>query len=123
MFSLEGNPFTVEGPSQYGFSADQERDDRRCTSFYQELQEEGMPDQTALRLTENYLSIFTARPQEVMEQSLASRMPHKAKHELAEEKDETKKGLGGQLSNRKEKTREGLQVLRRQVLLTKFALR
>ena len=80
-----------------------------AASFYQELQEAGMPDQTALRLTEDYVSIFTDRTQEVMEQALASGMLHKAKHEVAEEEKGTKKGLGDRFSNMKGKIRKAFR--------------
>ena len=81
-----------------------------AASFYEELQQVRMPDQTALKLTEDYVSIFTDRTQEVMAQALASRMLHKAKHEMAEEEKKTKKGLSDRFSNMKGKIRKAFRA-------------
>ena len=80
-----------------------------ATSFYGELREAGMPDRTALELTEDYVSIFTDRPEEVMEQVIATRMFHKAETEPVEEEKRSEKGLSGLFSNVKEKVRKAFR--------------
>ena len=83
-----------------------------AASFYEEMHEAGMPDRTALKLTEDYVSVFTNRAQEVMEQAIGTETLHKARTEIAGKERETGKGLSDRFVKVKDKMKKTFRLSR-----------
>jgi len=83
-----------------------------ASSFYKELYEAGIPDRTALKLTEDYVLVFTNRAQEVMEQAVGIETLHKARTEIAGKERETRKGLSDRFLEVKDKMKKTFRLSR-----------
>ena len=83
-----------------------------AASFYEELNEAGIPDRTALKLTEDYVSVFTNRAQEVVEQAIGTETLHKARTEIAGKERETRKGLSDRFLEVKDKIKKAFMLSR-----------
>ena len=83
-----------------------------AASFYEELHDAGIPDRTALKLTEDYVSVFTNRAQEVMEQAIGTETLHKARTEIAGKERETRKRLSDRFLEVKDKIKKTFRLSR-----------
>ena len=83
-----------------------------AAAFYEELHEAGIPDRTALKLTEDYVSVFTNRAQEVMEQAIGTETLHKARTEIAGKEWETRKRLSDRFLKVKDKMKKAFRLSR-----------
>ena len=66
-------PALIKGIVGSVFSEESGRDmGKAAGAFYKELKESGMPDETAVKMTENYISVFTSLG-DIMKSSTSAR--------------------------------------------------
>lgn len=88
-------PGLIKGIIGSVFSEEAGRDmGKAAAAFYKELKEAGMPEETAVKMTENYVSVFTSlgdvmtkavgRKKETKGQEIGEEISRKIKEKLAE---------------------------------------
>ena len=78
-------PALIKGMIASVFSEEAGRNmGRAAAAFYKELKESGMPDEVAVKMTENYISVFTSLGDLMKKFTKGKKMPTKLEKEIEE---------------------------------------
>lgn len=99
-------PSLIKGIIGSIFSEEAGRDMGKATAaFYKELKEAGMPEETAVKMTEDYMSILTSLD-DIMKKAVSGEKMMKGKGIDVETSKKIKEKLGEKLAEKAEKAEE-----------------